>query len=254
MKSLCFALAGSVGLLFGGAVAHAQVCTLNSDCAAPLVCKAGAKTCMGSAHLLPDGGVESTESCTSDPAKCAWPLQACTADSQCTQTLWSCQQLPAEGASKICFPNGIPCAAGQTCPTGWSCVDFATVKERDMVDMWKPNGQTKFCFPDVLRGVADGTTKVDNSAIDIGVATRGDSPSGGSAPSVDGGSISVGAPANTSAGSSTTSTPATSTPAKDNSGCSFGGRGDATWPCLLAALVALRLRRRLNAGGGCRCL
>jgi hypothetical protein len=107
-------------------------------------------------------------------------------------------------------------------------VDFATVRERDMAEMWNRSGQTKYCFPDVLRGVPDKTTRVDSSGIETG-AGRGS----------DGASSGASGPVNTSATSPTSST------SKDSSGCSFSARREVAWPwCLAAALLAFRVRRR----------
>jgi hypothetical protein len=186
-------------------------------------------------------------------------------------------QLPVEGASKTCFPQGIVCAAGQACPTGWSCIDFATVKESSLADMWGPTGETTYCFPDVLRGVADKTTKVDSSGINPGNSggevslppTKG-GPDGGisvtnrldaaePATRLDAEAPATQAPATADAEAPATQASATADAAtplatKDeapvkakssSSGCALAGHRSAgsLW-CLLAGLVAAGLRRR----------
>jgi hypothetical protein len=230
MKSLCFVLTELAGLALLLAPVQAQECSTNADCTAPLTCKSMGATCTQSGTILPDGGTYVSDPvCVPEPSTCTWTLVACTADSQCTQAQWACQALPSAGADKICFPQGIVCAAGQACPAGWSCVDFATVAENDLVDMWHPNGETKYCFPDFLRGVADRTTQVDSSGINPGGA-------GGAGTDVRG-SVDGGSAAGTGAGP---------TDKVSSSGCAVGGHARTAWPCcLLAGLLAIRrLRRR----------
>jgi hypothetical protein len=110
-------------------------------------------------------------------------------------------------------------------------VDFATVAEKDLVDMWNPNGETKYCFPDFLRGVADKTTQVDSSGINPGGA-GGAGTEGPVRGAADGG---------TGAG-----TEADPTDKPSSSGCAIGGPAETAWPCcLLAGLLAIRqLRKR----------
>jgi hypothetical protein len=79
----------------------------------------------------------------------------------------------AEPPTSICFPEGIDCSAGQACPAGWSCVDFANVKEKDMREMWLASSSNQFCWPDVLGGVPDKTTRVDSPAAGTGGGTEG---------------------------------------------------------------------------------
>lgn len=136
--------------------------------------------------------------------------------------------------------------AGQTCPAGWSCVDFSTVAEPTLADMWGPSSETKYCFPDVLRGIADKTTRTDSSGINPG-DLGGGTESGGSG---KGTSMSDGGITNASR-SDAGGQPATSDRGNQpiaktgSSGCALGGRGPAALPwCLLAGLVAARLFRR----------
>ena len=238
MKSLRFALVGFADLVLGMAPAQAQTCTTDTDCAVPLTCKAGSTSCTQSGGMLPDGGMfVSDPVCEVGPSTCTWSLVACTADSECTLAHWACLALPAVGASSVCFPQGIVCAAGQTCPAGWSCVDFSTVAESSLADMWSPNGQTKYCFPDALRGVADKTTRTDSTGINPGVLGGGSESGGGgqaTKATSDGGSANtksdVGDPLAAKTGSS---------------GCALGGHGPAALPwCLLVGLVVARLFRR----------
>ena len=138
-----------------------------------------------------DGGMTVSDPvCVTEPAACTWVLVACQTDANCTQPSWTCTLLNgAVPATNICFPKGIDCSTGAACPAAWSCVDFATVEEADMRAMWTSSGSTKFCWPDVLRGVPDKTTPVDATQLGItGVAgggteipTRGVAD-GGSAP------------------------------------------------------------------------
>jgi hypothetical protein len=227
MKSPCFLPTALVGLVLFVAPVQAQQCTTDANCTSPLTCKSLGAMCSQSGGQSPDGGMYVSEPvCIPEPSTCTWTLVACTADSQCTQARWTCQQLPAVGADKVCFPQGIVCAAGQVCPTGWSCVDFATVAEKDLVDMWNPNGETKYCFPDFLRGVADKTTKVDNTAVNPG-EIHGSGSEGTVRAAADGG---------TAAGASTGPTAKPS-----SSGCAVGGPDRTAWPwCVLAGLLASR--------------
>lgn len=240
MKSLQLALIGFSGLVLGVAPARAQTCTTDANCTAPLTCKPGSTRCSQSASPLPDGGMLVSEPvCEVGPGTCTWTLVACTVDSECALAHWACLQLPAVGASHVCFPEGIVCAAGQTCPAGWSCVDFSTVAETDLAEMWGPNGESKYCFPDALRGVADKTTKVDNAGINPGNLDGGsESGSGGLGMRgvSDGGTV-YGNPS--ISGDSQAAKPG-------SSGCTLGGRGSAALPwCLLAGfLAAWRFRRR----------
>ena len=131
----------------------------------------------------------------------------------------------AQPTTHICFPKGIDCSAGAACPAGWSCVDFSTVKEKDLAAMWTSTGSTKFCWPDVLRGVPDQTTPVDATQLGItGVAGGGtEGPSRGVA---DGGS----APQSSS---------------DKGSGCSMLGQGASPVPWLAVAFaLAWRVGRQ----------
>ena len=247
MKSLRLALVGFAGLGLGMAPAQAQNCTTDAECAVPLTCRAGGTRCSQSGGKLPDGGMfVSDPICVADPSTCTWSLVACTADSECTLAHWACLALPAVGASSICFPEGIVCAAGQVCPAGWSCVDFSTVAEPTLADMWGPSSETKYCFPDVLRGIADKTTRTDVSGINPG-DLGGGTESGGSG---KGTGVSDGGIANTSradAGAQPTTSDTGNQPTAKtgSSGCALGGRGPAALPwCLLAGVVAARLFRR----------
>ena len=158
------------------ATANAQTCTTDAECASPLACKPGATTCSGGGGMSIDGGMTVSDPvCVTEPAACTWILVACQTDASCTEPSWACMLLEgAQPATHICFPKGIACSTAAACPTGWSCVDFATVEEQDLVAMWTATGSTKFCWPDVLRGVPDKTTPVDATQLGItGVAGGG---------------------------------------------------------------------------------
>ena len=237
MQSLRFAWIGLAGLVVGMASAQAQDCMTDVDCAVPLACKAGGTRCSQSASRLPDGGMLVSEPvCEAGPSSCTLTLVACATNSECTLAHWACLALPAVGASSICFPEGIVCAEGQTCPDGWSCVDSSTVEESDLADIWNPNGQTKYCFPDALRGVLHKTTRVDSTGISPG------RPAG----TESGGSQATTAPSN-GGRASTDPSDAGDPPAPSTvPACgTLGGRSPVALPwCLVAGLVVARLIRR----------
>jgi hypothetical protein len=139
-------------------------------------------------------------------------------------------------ATNICFPKGIDCSTGATCSAGWSCLDFATVKESDMAEMWTATGSTQFCWPDVLRGVPNGTTKVDATKAGVtGVKGGGtDSPTLGLGGAIDGGSTSV--PATSDGG--------TAPGSNKSSGCAMVGGSGSLWQSLALVLVWRLGRRR----------
>lgn len=155
--------------------ATAQSCTTDAECAPPLACRPGATTCTQSGSRSPDGGFTMSDPvCVSDPPTCTWVLTACQSDADCTQPLWACMLLVgAEPPTSICFPEGIDCSARQACPAGWSCVDFANVKEKDMREMWLASASNQFCWPDVLAGVPNKTTRVDSTAARSGGGIEG---------------------------------------------------------------------------------
>lgn len=145
-------------------------------------------------------------------------------------------------STDICFPKGIACSANAACPAGWSCLDFATVKEKDLAAMWTDTGSTQFCWPDVLAGVPDRTTRVDSTKAGVtGVRAGGsDSPPVGLGPTSDGGTATVGGKAVATASDGGTG------PGSDkSSGCAMLGRGSHAdlWLCLGVAL-AWRLGRK----------
>lgn len=215
-------------LCASAAPAIAQTCASDTDCAAPLVCQPRGSICSQSGSMSPDGGMTVSEPvCEAGPTTCTWVLTACQTSSQCTQPGWTCMPLPdAVPSTSICFPKGIDCSGGRTCPAGWSCLDFATVKEEDMAEMWTATGSTKFCWPDALKGVPNGTTNVDATRVGVtGVKGGGtENPTIGLGPSSDGGSAS--------------------SPDK-SSGCAMLGSGSEAglWLCL-AAVLAWRLGRK----------
>jgi hypothetical protein len=183
-----------------------------------------------------DGGMTVGDPvCETRPAACTFVLTACLTNSECTQPGWTCLPLAdAVPATNICFPKGIDCSTGATCPAGWSCLDFATVKESDMAEMWTATGSTQFCWPDALRGVPDGTTKVDATKAGVtGVKGGGtDNPTLGLGAS-DGGSVPV--PAASDGGADPGSNKA--------SGCAMVSGSDPFWQPL-ALVLAWRLGRR----------
>jgi hypothetical protein len=162
---------GAIAFVIGAqaATASAQPCTTDAQCASPLACKPGATICSGGGGMSVDGGMTVSDPvCETEPAACTWVLGACQTDANCTQPSWTCMLLEgAQPTTHICFPKGIACATDAACPAGWSCVDFATVAEKDLAAMWTATGSTKFCWPDVLRGVPDKTTPVDSTHLGI---------------------------------------------------------------------------------------
>jgi hypothetical protein len=77
-----------------------------------------------------------------------------------------------------CLPKQIDCAAGQSCPAGWSCFDFTNVNAT--VPGWSPDATGKSCFPDGLilavQGHANGGGGVTYSG---GGETKGGTPTVG---------------------------------------------------------------------------
>jgi len=165
----------TVGMGAWAPTATAQSCTSDSECAPPLACRPGATTCTQSGTSSPDGAFTMSDPvCVSDPPTCTWVLAACQSDAECTQPSWACMLLVgAEPPTSICFPEGIDCSARQACPPGWSCVDFANVKEKDMREMWLASASNQFCWPDVLAGVPNKTTRVDSNGARLGGGTEG---------------------------------------------------------------------------------
>jgi hypothetical protein len=144
--------------------------------------------------------------------------------------------------TSICFPKGIACSASAACPAGWSCLDFAAVKEKDLAEMWTATGATKFCWPDVLAGVPNKTTRVDSTKTGV-TAVRGggsDGPTIGLGPTSDGGMATV-----DEAPVATASDGGTVRGSDKDSGCTMLGRGSnaGLWLCLGLAL-AWRLGRK----------
>lgn len=217
--------------------ALAQLCTSDAECAEPLVCRPGSKVCQQSGSMSADGGMTVSEPvCEASPAACTLVLTACLTSSECTQPGWTCLPLTdAVPATNICFPKGIDCSAGASCPAGWSCLDFATVKEADMAAMWTATGSTQFCWPDALRGVPNGTTKVDATKAGVtGVKGGGtESPTSGLGPASDDGSPSVLA----------ASDGGTAPGSNKASGCAMVGGSGSLW-LPLALVLAWRLGRR----------
>jgi hypothetical protein len=223
----------AIGFAVGGqaATARAQDCTSDAECAPPLACKPGASSCSSSGGMSMDGGMTVDEPvCETGPAVCTWVLVGCQTEASCTQPSWTCMALDgAVPATSICFPRGIDCTAGAACPAGWGCVDFSTVKEKDLAEMWASPGSTRFCWPDVLRGVPDKTTPVDSTQLHL--------------TGVSGGGLEAPVRVVSDAGSA----PAPN--AQQGSGCSMSGRGASagTW-LLLVLVVAWRLGRKLLPG------
>lgn len=224
-------------------IATAQPCTTDAECAPSLACRPGGTICSQSGSRSIDGGTTVSDPvCVTEPLACTWVLTACQTDNDCTQPLWTCMLLNgAQPTTHICFPQGIDCTAGAACPAGWSCVDFSTVKEPDLAEMWMSTGSTKFCWPDVLGGVPEKTTPVDASQLGIvGVVGGGSesTPRG----VADGGS--AGAVGGLAQPGSDASVPV-STSGK-GSGCSMLGGSDAPqvlW-LPLALMLAWRFGRR----------
>lgn len=213
--------------------ALAQVCTGNTECASPLTCKAGASKCSQSGMVLPDGGFSVGDLvCEPAPSECTWTFVRCQAESECVFPQWTCLAVPDQTLIKTCFPKAIACSAGQTCPTGWSCLDLGEWKDGDQpLKVWKAGDQTQFCWPDSLQGVLDRTAGTDTSGLSL--------PSAGSN------------------GKASTDEAGTAGPesASKGSGCALGGHPGASSSRLVVlalALVGLRtlsLRKRSPVPG-----
>jgi hypothetical protein len=215
MRSFYWMLLGFAGLAFDVPSVQAQTCTKDENCTAPLTCKAGIRECTGEGHMLPDGGMESSEVCETGPSKCTWTVVPCTSDSACTTAHWKCLSFPTEPVSRACFPEAIACTGSQSCPDGWSCSDLSD--KTDLLAFWGSKGQTQFCFPNALRGVFDETVEVDSTAMDQ----------------------------NGSDGDLAKAMGSGSSKKTESSGCSVGGLRSATWSwCLFAGLAVVRFVRR----------
>jgi hypothetical protein len=203
--------------------AHAQSCATDSDCPSPLTCKQGAQNCSGGGGILPDGGTYvTTPVCENQPSMCTWTFVRCQADSECTQTNWACLTVPGQDTVKTCFPKAIACSGAQSCPTGWSCIDFTQVYDSDPLQIWAATGNN-FCWPDGLNGVLYREARTDSSGLGLSGVSAGASGAAGTNGSSDTGSA----------------------PANSKSGCAIGGRNTSvSWTLLALALVGLlRLRR-----------
>lgn len=223
--------------------ARAQSCAADTDCASPLTCKEGGKVCTVGAALLPDGGTYVMDPvCQAQPSKCTWTFVRCQADSECPQANWGCLTVPGQTTVKTCFPKGMACSAAQTCPTGWSCIDFTEVYDSDPLQIWGVTGNN-YCWPDSLNGVLYREIRVDSSGLDLPTVSgglKGGTDAGstiGVGTGEPGGTLDAGAPA------SSGSTDSTATSSK--SGCTIGGRStSAPWTLLATALLGLLALRR----------
>lgn len=223
--------------------AHAQSCATDSDCASPLTCKQGAQVCSGGGGILPDGGTYVTATvCENQPSKCTWTFVLCQADSECTQTNWACLTVPGQNTVKTCFPKAIGCSGAQSCPTGWSCIDFTQVYDSDPLQIWAATGNN-FCWPDTLNGVLYRDIRTDSSGLGLSGVSGGTDKG-----STDAGlAITLGGDGSGTSGAAGTngSSGTGSAPANGKSGCTIGGRNTSdSWTLLALALVGLlRLRR-----------
>jgi MYXO-CTERM domain-containing protein len=233
-------LLGLVAVFTGSflAPAHAQECTSNADCAAPLTCKAGASSCSQGGAFLPDGGVYVSDPvCTPGPSKCTWSFVPCQADSECTFAQWACLLVPDQTVIKTCFPKAIACSAGQACPAGWSCLDLSQWKDGDEpLDIWNIKSGTQFCWPDSLKAVLDRSARTDGSGLNL--------PSSGDSASGDGDSVGT-----SGAAGAPGSTKADSTSSSKGSGCTMASQAAPThFGMLTIAVLGLlwfgRKRRR----------
>lgn len=281
--------------------AKAHACSTAADCPAPLTCQSQGGSCSGSGSVSADGTTTTTQTCTSGPTVCTWVAVACTADSDCVDPLYGCvkvsestrcsasggpcmvidggmQCAPSQPATcsttvqKDCMPKPIDCGAGQSCPAGWSCFDFANYNGGTR-PVWSPNATDKSCLPDGIILATQGHAATTGQLASSGGGTDGVSV--GISRSVDGGvastggkGVSPGSPTDTPTGVGTgqgasTNPPAVSpgpvnegSPSADagagaaapvttkGGGCSIGGSNAGFFDlCLALALTLLATRR-----------
>ena len=169
----------------GTCAAKPHACSIAADCPAPLVCQATGATCSGGGAAGPDGTVTTTDpTCAPGPSVCTFVPASCTADSDCSSSLYQCLQVSTStecsGSTGACFvgdgglvcatapppvctttvemdcmPRPIDCGAGQACPAGWSCFDF-TNYDGGARPVWNPNAFDKSCLPDGIIVAAEG--------------------------------------------------------------------------------------------------
>jgi hypothetical protein len=150
--------------------------------------------------------------------------------------------VPGQNTVKTCFPKAIGCSGAQSCPTGWSCIDFTQVYDSDPLQIWAATGNN-FCWPDTLNGVLYRDIRTDSSGLGLSGVSGGTDKG-----STDAGlAITLGGDGSGTSGAAGTngSSGTGSAPANGKSGCTIGGRNTSdSWTLLALALVGLlRLRR-----------
>jgi MYXO-CTERM domain-containing protein len=263
-----------------------RACSSSADCPAPLVCKSEGSRCTSGASIGSDGVVTTMpETCTEEKSLCTYVPTTCTTDSECAAS-YQCMKV-SEGSScsgssgactrsadgsvtcstpeppvctsfvvMNCMPKQIPCAAGQACPSGWSCFDYSNFS--GTVPGWTPDASGKACLPDGLvlavQGHAASTVYNDSSGIaggDKGSVSTAQRADGGFAGAVDVG-VSGGGPTVPPSENSPSAipdagagaeVPAVAANKDDGCGCSLGGAASSSAnPWLLLALAGLVVR------------
>lgn len=276
----------------GTCVAKARACSTATDCPAPLVCQATGSTCSGGGSVGPDGTVTTTvDTCAPGPSVCTFVPVSCTATSSCVDPLYQCLTLSetteCSGSSGSCsagdgglvcsppsppvctttvemdcMPKPIDCGAGQACPAGWSCFDFANYSGGTQ-PVWSPNAFDKSCLPDGIilatQGHAAGAGgQVTSSSGSTSTLDGSKSADGGVAISLGDAGVGQGGSVNppvvnpgpgnqgNQAADAGTGTPVTT----QGGGCAIGGRNAgslSSWLMLAFIGLVIRLARRRHA-------
>jgi hypothetical protein len=135
-----------------------------------------------------------------------------------------------------CLPKLVDCAAGQTCPAGWSCFDFSNVG--GIPPAWGSIASNKACLPDGIILAEQGhAASGGGGTLGVSEATGGDpTPS----PVI---------PVPPTQGGATDSAGGETSAAAQSSGCAYGGSGAGRiglWLAMAMTGLVARLARRRN--------
>lgn len=282
------------------------VCNVDSDCPAPLVCKLQGQSCSGGGAVSSDGTVTTIPTtCTGGYKVCSYQAVTCSTDAECTAPNYQCAKVseyqsctgsgstgcakprgdadvvctppPAEPpvctttVVNNCLPKEIKCDAGQACPAGWSCFDFANF-DNASVPGWSTPMPSQACLPDglilTIKGQAQGgsdATYGETNPTRGGTSGAGENGGGSIDLGTKGGDPSVPVtntgdpippqvtpvPSSDDQGHATPSdagTEAAATKVRGGGGCSLGGAQDSSLglglTLALAGLVLRVTRRR----------